>query len=496
MRLVLFALGVFLFLTSACIAEDTSANGLYAAGINAYLAGSYEMSGELFNQSMTAYDLEGDYDSARKALTMKNRASWILLEMTLNKTQADNVLEEAFPDLSVSERTHILEPEESIQVESDGKTHYFYNIANNAAYHNVTIMQEISRKANHSPFFDEVYPLIQNNTSFEGWYGNPHTIIVNSSITLPRELLPANGTLKVWVPLPIKTDSQKDIRILDLQPERYITSGPVIDGDLGQMLFEIPLIDMNGSYINISAEYEFTTSERRFTINPDSIKPYDTSSDLYLKYTQSQPNIEVNPEISNISRSIVGDEQNPHRKARLIYDYIIHSYPYSTVPHTYLVASQTPESTYMVDTRFGDCGTQSMLFAALCRAAGVPARAAGGYQLAPGLAGPHFWAEFYLPEYGWIPVDVTIAESADWAFGKSDSEREKFRDYYFGNMDPYRYTIQNDVDISFTPDPGNDIIMNMVHQTPALVCPESREDVELLGMQGWNITFSEPGNPN
>ncbi len=495
MRVVLFAFGVLLLLTGACTADNTSADELYAAGINAYLNGSYEHAGDLFNQSMLVYDLRGDADNARKAFGMRNRASWILIEMMLNRTQAEEVLAQGLSELSEAERSNILKPGESIQTESDGQTRYFYDVANNAAYHNTTIMQEISRKANHSPFFDEVFPLITNNTSFDGWYGNPHTFIANSSISLPRELLPANGTLKVWVPLPIKTDSQKDIRILNLQPEQYIVSGPVTDGDLGQVYYEIPLSEMDGPFINISADYEFTTSERRFIIDQNSIAPYDTSSDLYRDYTQTQPNIEVNPGIKNISRSIIGDEQNPYRKARLIYDYIIRTYPYSTVPHTYLVGSQTPESTYMFDTGFGDCGTQSMLFAALCRAAGIPARSAGGYQLAPGLAGPHFWAEFYLPGYGWIPADVTIAESADWAFDKSDADREKFKDYYFGNMDPYRYTIQNDVDISFTPDPGNDIIMNMVHQTPALVCHESREDIEMLGMQYWNITLSEVGQP-
>lgn len=493
MKPIFITLGIVLFLSVICTAGSTPANDLYTAGMEAYEDQYYEKAGDLFNRSTIAYDLEGNSDAARNALKMKNRASWMLIEMALNKTAAQEVLAEALPDLSEADRDNLLEPGVSIQMESDGQVRYHTGIAENAVYHNTTMMQNISRNANHSAFFDEVFPLIANNTTFDGWYGNPHTFIANSSITLPRGIFPENGTLKVWIPLPVELDSQKNISILNLQPEQYLSSGPVTTGDLGQAFFEIPLEEMKDSFINLTADYQFTTYERRFIVDQDSIGPYNTTSDLYRKYTVSQPNIELTEDIAHLAESIVGNEQNPYRKARLIYDYIIQTYPYSIVPHTYLAASQTPESTYMYETGFGDCGTQSMLFAALCRSVGIPARSAGGYQLVPGIAGPHFWAEFYLPGYGWIPVDVTIAESADWAYNKTDTDRKQFKDYYFGNMDPFRYTIQNDVDIPFSPDPGNDIILSMVHQTPALVCDECREDVELLGMGYWSIVLSEQG---
>ncbi len=61
-------------------------------------------------------------------------------------------------------------------------------------------------------------------------------------------------------------------------------------------------------------------------------------------------------------------------------------------------------------------------------------------------------------------------------------------------MDPYRYTIQNDVDQPFFPDPGEEILFTMVHQAPLVVCNESLEDVELMGMGFRNITFSEIGS--
>lgn len=61
----------------------------------------------------------------------------------------------------------------------------------------------------------------------------------------------------------------------------------------------------------------------------------------------------------------------------------------------------------------GACGLQSMLMAALCRAAGIPARVVWGCMYTPeygGSFGHHGWNEVYMGKAGWIPIDVTIHE--------------------------------------------------------------------------------------
>ena len=55
-----------------------------------------------------------------------------------------------------------------------------------------------------------------------------------------------------------------------------------------------------------------------------------------------------------------------------------------------------------------------MLLAALCRAAGIPARVVWGCVYTPeydGSFGHHGWNEVYVGEAGWIPIDVTMHES-------------------------------------------------------------------------------------
>lgn len=62
----------------------------------------------------------------------------------------------------------------------------------------------------------------------------------------------------------------------------------------------------------------------------------------------------------------------------------------------------------------GLCGAQSKLMAALCRAAGIPARVVWGCMYTPemnGSFGHHAWNEVFMGKDGWIPVDVTIHET-------------------------------------------------------------------------------------
>jgi tetratricopeptide (TPR) repeat protein len=65
-----------------------------------------------------------------------------------------------------------------------------------------------------------------------------------------------------------------------------------------------------------------------------------------------------------------------------------------------------------------ECRGYAMLFTALCRAAGVPARPVWGLKRVPpgqdkkfGDITSHNWAEFYVPGCGWVPVDPQRPET-------------------------------------------------------------------------------------
>ncbi|MDJ0836056.1 MAG: transglutaminase-like domain-containing protein [Acidobacteriota bacterium] len=62
----------------------------------------------------------------------------------------------------------------------------------------------------------------------------------------------------------------------------------------------------------------------------------------------------------------------------------------------------------------GECGSHALLFAALCRSVGIPARMVVGYMMTPesgGSFGQHGWNQVYMGEKaGWIPLDTTARE--------------------------------------------------------------------------------------
>ena len=197
----------------------------------------------------------------------------------------------------------------------------------------------------------------------------------------------------------------------------------------------------------------------------------------------------LTPEIKEKARQIAGDEKNPYRAAKKLYEYIVENVDYSLLPHATLDVLGMPESVYVHEHSYGDCGAQGSYFSALCRSLGIPARTTGGLQLCPGVEGSHFWAEFYLPSYGWLPVDTSVAQFANYPIELTEEERKAFKEFFFGRQDPYRYVIQKDIDIPLTPEPEEPVLLSMAIQRPAAVCTTARQNVGLLLLEHWKVEF-------
>ncbi|HEY6159519.1 MAG TPA: transglutaminase-like domain-containing protein [Gemmatimonadales bacterium] len=99
------------------------------------------------------------------------------------------------------------------------------------------------------------------------------------------------------------------------------------------------------------------------------------------------------------ARLIVGGEGDPARAARLIHDWVA-----SHVEAK--VDSGAPGAVRVLETRRGDCNERTVLYVALARAAGLPARAVAGLLYRSGRFYYHAWPEVYLG--AWVAVDPTL----------------------------------------------------------------------------------------
>ncbi|HEY7327662.1 MAG TPA: transglutaminase domain-containing protein [Gemmataceae bacterium] len=68
----------------------------------------------------------------------------------------------------------------------------------------------------------------------------------------------------------------------------------------------------------------------------------------------------------------------------------------------------------IVERGHAECRGYTMLFAAVCRAAGVPARPVWGVLFVDKTYKSHNWDEVYIAGVGWVPVDPQLPETFGW----------------------------------------------------------------------------------
>ncbi|MDR2447486.1 MAG: IPT/TIG domain-containing protein [Treponema sp.] len=229
------------------------------------------------------------------------------------------------------------------------------------------------------------------------------------------------NTLYLWLPQPAYSSSQPNIALLFCDKE------PFVENYRGTTLFQIKDAAAQ-SNISINVSYVVDVYAVETAVKPQSIKTQ--SAFLPASYTQNDPLIPSDdPAVTAYAAEIVGRERNPYIKAQKIYEWVIANNAIQNHP-------LNNNALDVLEQKQADSYSASLLFCALARSAGIPAIPVAGVLIDKNrIAHVHYWAEFWIDGFGWVPLDPALGARAAPAFF---SLRDDAESWYFGNIDNQR----------------------------------------------------------
>ena len=257
---------------------------------------------------------------------------------------------------------------------------------------------------------------------------NKQNFLISMETEVSNVKAEENNMLFLRIPSPEETNSQSNIKVVFNAPS------PLVQNNNEGVIYQFDNIREDDK-ISIKQQYTITSYEIETNINARNISLKIQSQklhDCYTKETSLLPVTEVI--IKKLVDDVVQNEKNTYLKAKKIYEYIIENF--NITKETFSDRTQTVLS--MLENKTGSPYDVSLLFSTLCRASDIPCMPISGVITDEDKTYLHWWAEFYIDAYGWVPVDIGMALDVPF-----ESKIENRRTYYFGNLDGNRISFSH-----------------------------------------------------
>lgn len=240
---------------------------------------------------------------------------------------------------------------------------------------------------------------------------------------------PSNAPVRAWLPLPFSQDTlyQRTLGHSWQGNTSNIGMHRQPDGELEVMHCEWK----EGSDVSLRLVTHVMTADRHFDISRRTMPP--DRDDILRRNLQSTRLIPNDGLAQQLGERIVGRIKDPVAQGKAIYDWVVDN----TIYDPALPGSGTGNvHKQLISANYGGRSADiNGLFVAICRGIGIPARLVyglrtGGSRLFRSLGlstddasqAHHVRAEFYIPGYGWIPVDPSDVRRAIAFEGLSDQD--------------------------------------------------------------------------
>lgn len=260
---------------------------------------------------------------------------------------------------------------------------------------------------------------------------------------------PADEEASLWLPYPV---SDNDQLITDI----------AVKGDFAQsavytdQTYSTPMLYARWDKGAVSRKLQLSfhavrqeVVKKNFPAGESAWDPADYS--LYLAPTRLGP---IDGPVKALADRITAGKTTVLAKAKAIYDWSCENMYRDPATK----GCGAGDVCLLLVTPGGKCTDIHSVFVALCRAAGVPAREIFGIRqgkepVVDITTWQHCWAEFFLPGYGWVPVDpadvrkMMLTEN----LALEDDKTREYRDYFWGAWDSYRVKLAVGRDVILTP---------------------------------------------
>jgi len=260
----------------------------------------------------------------------------------------------------------------------------------------------------------------------------------------------------LWIPYPL---SDQDQLITDISVSGdYAESGVYSDQQ-----YSTPMLYAHWNRDATSRKLTFSFHAARQEVVKKDFPSKEASLDRatfnqYLKPTSLGP---IDGMVHNLATRITEGKTTIYDKAKAIYDWVCENMYRD--PKT--KGCGAGDVCSLLADPGGKCTDIHSVFVALCRAAGIPAREIFGIRLGKQqnediTQWQHCWAEFFLPGYGWVPVDPAdvLKMMLKYNLKLGDEKTKEYREYFWGAWDQYRVKLAV----------GRDLTLNPVPQGPPL----------------------------
>lgn len=191
-----------------------------------------------------------------------------------------------------------------------------------------------------------------------------------------------------------------------------------------------PYDDGSQKILELGEDYVLVQTSSLIFKEEDAI-PIPVEDEKFRKYLEPTSFCQSeDPEMKETSNLIVGKEKNSWRAAKKIANWVSQE-----MTPNYDVGFATAKE--VLRNREGDCSEHTVLTVALCRAVGIPARAAVGVMYGSGIFAYHMWPEVYVGRWvsldaKWLAIDRKSGEyytdATHLKFGRSTLDENIFKE--------------------------------------------------------------------